>query len=543
MERYNEDNGDRYSPLFNISLNENWLEQPDDQSVDTALLMDVDTSTISQSLTNTVEYSDMVWSPIPTQSTLNNWHMLTQSLSQDGFGRHSSQQDYVDGQLDVCGADMERGFGVCAAARTPLMQSPDMFVESPVVGTPTSFFAVVDDSDVLMTRENECIEQPDVVVDRSLENNCGNDSHFSTDDWHMNSSHAINCQQSHSMVQKIVFIPESHNNTIIETLTQQPTCDYIVAPANEASQHFKFTKPISINSVREPTTIPQKSSLNTISETRDKTFIQSSVPCTIPETPDLKPSPSVQYTIPETPDIQAISVADAADNDATFCSNIERELQHISTIRDDDDSTFCSQLVPISNGPQRDASVALNCLDLDITFCSLIELELEQTRKRDTETFDFEDAILRILNVDELQNLQSAGWSQPRTMMSKATSGEFGLVTNVETRSQQPTSDHSSISHQQRIEKIVLRFLIDLADSHKKTVYLNVQRLGWSGCSFDVENQASVKYAILSKLLFAFVSVSVVFSLQIEPQPGLRSPTSANASQNNPTVAFNGNCV
>lgn len=487
MEDYNDDNVDRYSPLFDIFPTDNWPQQPDDeQPTENDLLMDVDTATISQLAANTVDFSDMVWSPIPTQSTLNNWHMLTQSLSQDGFDQHSQRgcSDEDDGQ-SYDGAAMEDVVELRAEVRAPRMQSPDMFAESPTVLSPPSpFIEPVDDGDVLMTREDESLVQPTVTDDCSRlvdekkgENNVKVVKRCPINDWHMNSEKLDNnCPIEDP---QLVVIKESQVDTIPETTMQRTTSDYNEEPNDEQRLRlFEFTKPKSISSVRV-TTVETQELLNTIPETHVDMLTQLSVQHTIPETPNLKITQSITCTIPETP---ASPAAVEEDADATFCSIIEEELQHTSIVQ-------CSELLPKTTQPQQVAHIALKVPDMDITFCSLVELELQQTRQRDTEAFDFEDAIMRILNVDVLQEMLVQTADSPDALDRRLPEhSDNNEVTESVVRRQQATPSQSGLNHQHRIEQIVLRFLMDLAGP-KKMLYLDVQRLGWSGCLFDTESQ------------------------------------------------------
>lgn len=122
-------------------------------------------------------FSDMIWSPIPTQSTLNNWQMLTQSLSQDimvGLSGTTTtvdlsyatedvdddvhdDDDEDDDASDELSVIMEQQSDSCVILQTPigggssppiiLMPSPDMFEESSSSQSPPLHSPVSDDDD------------------------------------------------------------------------------------------------------------------------------------------------------------------------------------------------------------------------------------------------------------------------------------------------------------------------------------------------------------------------------------------------------------
>lgn len=219
-----------------------------------------------------------------------------------------------------------------------------------------------------------------------------------------------------------------------------------------------------------------------------------SVNHTIPETqtyenPATEPdhlASDVPATIPETQlsEISVLSLASPDDDDSTFCSLLEptirsngeivrRTQTHPANITKVN-ITHCGIHNHMPNPSMPDVSATLD--DLDTTFCSLVETELQQTRLQqpDAESFDFEDAIMRLMQVHMTTGNNATPQQDSGTFVED--------VNEPETR----ISGDDNGRHQlcQRIEQIVLRFLMGLAGTD--SVYLDVQRLD---CTFDAASQ------------------------------------------------------
>lgn len=131
----------QYSPLFEHE------ESPQSPANESASSYRQDEQMDVDEIQSSAAYSDMIWSPIPTQSTLNNWYMLTRSLSADLNGEPKdapvSDISWIDSvEMNAVGAVIGNG------SPAPAQSSPDMFAESPasIVDTDTLSMPIVVDA-------------------------------------------------------------------------------------------------------------------------------------------------------------------------------------------------------------------------------------------------------------------------------------------------------------------------------------------------------------------------------------------------------------
>lgn len=134
-----------------------------------------------------VQYSDMHWSPIPTQSTLNNWYMLTQSLTEDLNGEPTEAlvSDVSDPNNSNISAESNADCGAIENQfPADCQSSPDMFAESPVIE--------------METMRTECIEVAKispVIADYDVD--MGQQSSQTIRIHTANSGNSITLQQDH----------------------------------------------------------------------------------------------------------------------------------------------------------------------------------------------------------------------------------------------------------------------------------------------------------------------------------------------------------
>lgn len=217
---------------------------------------------------------------------------------------------------------------------------------------------------------------------------------------------------------------------------------------------------------------------------------------TMPTVPNIPTIPSIP-TIPAVPNIPSIPTISNNSSNPTIPTL--RTIPNIPIIPTISSFSTIPTIYPIPHVPslpiiQKVQTNSSQCLyrstsiaaSSDRTYCSFAERQNTQKQQLDSEPFDIDEAIQNLMHVCEVPSLNDSGpATTPGGTLSERNdfADEFIGDYCVTVLSQRSTYLSS-------IEKIVLRFLLDLVDCDDDgRVTLTVQRTNWESCIFEPLSQ------------------------------------------------------